>query len=132
MTFRESLPDGCPPYDALEIHKPQVVFRLVETNPPTEEDFKSQRAMHPQREFQGIEECQVRGLSVRDTLRSTRIALKLPGLRGKMICRVILDMGAGFIKQTGNDPHHYTWWPLSTYGILDHCVVETHENNLVQ
>ena len=54
----------------------------------------------------------------------SRRALKLPNLRGRLICRVVLEEGAGPIQQTGRHSHH-TWWPLADFDILAHCVVET-------
>ena len=47
--------------------------------------------------------------------------LKLRNMRGKKLCTVILDRGAGRIMQTGKDPHHSTWWPLANYDILANC-----------
>ncbi len=80
MKCREPLPDGCPPNAADEIAQPRDVFRLVRTNPPTAEDFKSQWAEKPGSTFRGIDECQVRGLSVHAERRNTANSLKLPTL----------------------------------------------------
>ena len=41
MTYREPLPEGCPPDDAEEITTPRIVYRLVRSNPPTDDDFRS-------------------------------------------------------------------------------------------
>ena len=124
MNYREPLPDGCPPDTAEEIIQPRDVFRLVRTNPPTEEDFKSQRAENPGRTFSGVDECQVRGLSVHTERRDSENALKLPKLRGRLICRLRLGLGAGKIQQTGR-PSHHTWWPLADYDVLAQYTVET-------
>ena len=64
MTYRESLPENCPPDTADEITSPRLVYRLVRNNPPTDDDFRSQRAEQPDRVFRNISECQARGLSV--------------------------------------------------------------------
>ena len=124
MNYREPLPDGCPPDTAEEIIQPRDVFRLVRTDPPTEEDFKSQRAEKPGHTFSGVDECQVRGLSVHTERRDSENALKLPKLRGRLICRLRLGFGAGKILQTGRRSHH-TWWPLADYDVLVQCTVET-------
>ena len=124
MSYREPLPDGCPPDTAEEIVQPCEVFRLVRTNPPTEADFKSQRAEKPRHTFFGIDECQARGLSVHTERHDSEKALKLPKLRGRLICRLRLGLGAGKIQQTGR-PSHHTWWPLADYNALAQCTVET-------
>ena len=124
MNYREPLPDGCPPDTAEDIVQPRDVFRLVRTDPPTEEDFKSQRAEKPGHTFLGINECQARGLSVHAERRDSEKALKLPKLRGRLICRLRLGLGSGKIQQTGR-PSHHTWWPLADYDVLAQCTVET-------
>ena len=123
--FREPLSDDCPPEDADEIGELRVVFRLVSQNPPTEDDFRSQRAEHPNRTFRNVSECQARGLSVHSDVRASENILRLPHMhrRGMVICQVVLDAGAGYIQQTGRDRSHHTWWPLASYDILNHCSV---------
>ena len=123
MSYRETLPDGCPPDAAEEIAESREVFRLVRGNPPTLDDFRSQRAEKPNAVFQ-VSECQARGLSVFAERRDSERALKLPTLRGRLICRLRLEPGAGRIQQTGR-PSHHTWWPLAAVDILAHCGVET-------
>ena len=122
MNYLEELPEGCPPDTAEDITTPQEFFRLVKTNPPTEEDFISLRAENPDRDF-GKNICQASGLSVFAERGDAQKALKLPNLRGRLICRVALEAGAGHIQQTGRRSHH-TWWPLADFDILAHCVVE--------
>ena len=123
MSYRESLPAGCPPEVAEEIATQRDFFRLVRNDPPALDDFKSQRAEKPEAVFQ-VSECQARGLSVFAERRDSERALKLPTLRGRLICRLRLEAGAGRIQQTGR-PSHYTWWPLAAFDILAHCGVET-------
>lgn len=123
MSYREPLPEGCPPDAAEEIAALREVFRLVRNSPPTLDDFKSQRAEKPDAVFQ-VSECQARGLSVFAERRDSERALKLPTLRGRLICRLRLEGGAGRIQQTGR-PSHHTWWPLAAFDILAHCGVET-------
>ena len=123
MTYRERLPSGCPPAEAEEIGAAREVFRLVDTNPPTDADFASQRALRPGKIFPGVTECQARGLSVHTDVSDSKKVLKLPAHRGRQICRVRLEPGAGHIQQTGPRSHH-TWWPLADYDILTRCRVE--------
>lgn len=124
MSYREPLPEGCPPDAAEEIAASREVFRLVRNSPPTMDDFRSQRAEKPVQTFPGVKECQARGLSVFAERRDSERALKLPTLRGRLICRLRLEAGAGRIQQTGR-PSHHTWWPLAAFDILANCGVET-------
>ena len=36
-----------------------------------------------------------------------------------------VDHGSGRIMQTGEGPHHSTWWPLADYLILANCSLVT-------
>ena len=121
--FREQLPDDCPPQEAEEISTPRTIFRLVAHSPPTDEDFRSQRAEHPNRTFRSVSECQASGLSIHTDIQASNNILKLPHMRrrGMVICRVALGEGAGYIQQTGREPSHHTWWPLATFDILRNC-----------
>ena len=122
--YREPLPENCPPEEAAAISRRRIVFRLVRNNPPTDADFRSQRAENPGREFKGITECQVRGLSVFTERRDAVERLKRPNLKGMLVCRVVLDRGAGRIQHTAQRTSHHTWWPLADYHILSGCLVE--------
>lgn len=122
MTYREPLPDDCPPDEAEEIGFPRVVYRLVRNHPPAHDDFQSQQAEQPDRVFRDDTECQTRGLSV---FASRNVAEQLSTrgiLRGTAVCRVTLASGAGSIQPTGRRSHH-TWWPLANYDILANCRV---------
>lgn len=124
MSFRDQLPDGCPPNEAEEITWEREVFRLVRNDPPDEQDFLSQRQEQPDRAFRGVTECQTCGLSVfavKDD--AVAKALKLPNLKGRKVCRVKLSHGAGHIQQTFQ-PSHHTWWPLAAFDLLGNCEVE--------
>ena len=123
--FREPLPDDCPPQEAEGINVARTVFRLVGHSPPTDRDFRSQRAEHSGRVFRDVSECQARGLSVHTDARISENILRLPHMRrrGMMICRIALDEGSGYIQQTGIELSHYTWWPLATFDILKNCTM---------
>jgi len=119
MSYREPLPEGCPPEDAEEISSERFVYRLVRTLPPTADDFFSQRARRPDANFQ-LPECRARGLSVHDSLAASENLRKLRHMARLTPCRVRLDSGAGRILQTGQ-PDHYTWWPLAAFDVLAAC-----------
>ena len=95
MSYREPLPDDCPPADAGEIAGQRIVYRLVRTNPPTNNDFRSQRAEKPNAVFNGVSECQARGLSVFSRRRDAVKQLSKRRFRGWLVCTVTLDTGAG-------------------------------------
>ena len=95
MSYRDPLPKGCPPDAAEEIAVPREFFRLARTDPPSLADFRSQRAEKPGRAFPGVTECQACGLSVFADRQDLVVkALKLPYLRGRLVCRVALDAAA--------------------------------------
>ena len=121
MTYREHLPNGCPPPEAEEIAASRDVFRLVDSNPPTDDDFASLSALYPGRAFS--DKCRALGLSVHTELSDSKKTLKLPTQRGRQICRVRLGPGAGRIQQTYT-PSHHTWWPFADYDILIRCEME--------
>lgn len=118
MTYRESLPYGRPPEGAEDVSEPRAVFRLVRNDPPTDDDFRSQRAENPERPFH--DECRARGLSVHGDIRDSARTMKLPTQKGKRICRVELDIGAGSVQKTGRGSHQ-TWWPLAGFDIIANC-----------
>lgn len=121
MTYREPLPEDCPPEESEDITVPLIVFRLVWNNPPTDDDFKSQRAEKPTQNF-GVPECRARGVSVFKERTAAEKMSKARNLNGTLICQVELDKGAGRIQRTGSRSH-YTWWPLAEFDILSNCVV---------
>lgn len=120
--FREPLPLGCPPVEAEQITEPRIVYRIVQGDPPTDDDFWSQQATSPDKLFRGVTECQARGLSVFDDLRQARSLLATPRFRGCFVCQVCLTVGSGYIQRTGRR-NHFTWWPFAEYAILEGCLV---------
>ena len=123
LIYREELPDDCPPADAIEITEELIAYRLVKSNPPTSEDFRSLRDLKPNRSFGDLPECQIRGLSVHFDKTDSENLLKLPNLQNCHLCRLKLNAGAGKIKQTNKLSHH-TWWPFADYDILSNCLTQ--------
>lgn len=124
MTYRERLPPECPPGESTEIGEPLVVFRLVCSTPPADNDFLSERELNPEQPFR-VSECLARGLSVFLDLDDCRKVKKLPKFRGRpecRPCRIQLGPGAGKILQTSIWSHH-TWWPYAAYDVLKDCEV---------
>lgn len=120
LKYRESLPADCPPAEADEVDEVVDVYRLVRTLPPTDSDFRSQRAEHPERAFTNVSECQATGVSVFTSAQEARKKLASVRFRGMHVCRVRLRNGAGRILKTGGGSHH-TWWPFAEFDILHEC-----------
>ena len=120
--YRDELPPGCPPEEAKEITTETICYRLVRNDPPTDEDFRSQRTLEPNRDF-GVSECRAKGLSVfmqpRD---ATGAANRSRNLRGAKVAQLTLNTGSGYIKKIGGRSHH-TWWPYKAFDILANCEV---------
>lgn len=123
MEYLEPLPEDCPPAEAEAVNEERGVFRIVRENPPAMDDFRSQRAEKPKATFRGVTECQARGLSVFEARQDAEAVLKLPNLKGRRLCLVKLQEGAGKIMQTGSTASHHTWWPLASYDILANCTL---------
>ena len=119
MTYRESMPDNCPPDTADEITSPRLVYRLVRNNPPTDDDFRSQQAEKPTAQF-NVSECRARGVSLFTNLGDAERQTRRRSLRHLIPCPVILAAGAGRIQKTSGSSH-YTWWPYDSYDILANC-----------
>ena len=119
MTYREPLPDDCPPDEAEEITSPHLVYRLVRNIPPIHDDFRSQRAEKPTAQF-NVSECRARGVSVFTNLSDAERQTRRRSLRNLIPCLVTLTAGAGRIQKTGGSSH-YTWWPYDSYDILANC-----------
>lgn len=123
LEYREPLPDDCPPPDAEELVEPRIVYRLVRNNPPGLDDFRSFRALNPDRELRNVTECQMRGVSVFINLKGVDAVRQRRNLRRTLICAVVLDKGAGRILLTNPETSHCAWWPLADYDILANCQV---------
>lgn len=118
--YRETLPENCPPAQAKEVQQPQVFYRLVKTNPPTDQDFDSARALKPSRKFRKTSECQARGLSIYLSPQQTEAMKHV--VPAHLCCQITLSKGAGPILETQKGSHH-TWWPLADFDILANCKV---------
>ncbi len=97
------------------------MYRLVRTDPPNEMDFRSQRAEKLNQHFT-VPECIARGISVFSDQNVARDLLRLRSQRGKLICKLTLENGAGFILKTGR-PTHFTWWPFAEFDVVGNSQV---------
>ena len=116
MNHREPLPEDCPPDEAKGISVPLTMYRLVRNDPPTDDDFRSQRDLRPDTRF-NVSECEARGLSLFAEPLDAQALTRRRNLKDMAICQLTLTEGAGHIMQTGGRSHH-TWWPYASYNIL--------------
>ena len=119
MTYREPLRDDCPPDEAEDITSVGLVYRLVRSVPPNDEDFRSHRTEKPTAQC-SVSEGMSRGLSVYTNLGDVEKQTKKPNLKQMTPCLVTLTAGAGRIEKTGRGSHH-TWWPYGSYDIVANC-----------
>ena len=117
--FREDLPQDCPEsIGGTEIVETRILYRLVRSIPPTEQDFDSLSKLRPHRSFEGIE-CQALGLSVWDALdaaKKQRRRFRYP----MHIYKMELGPGSGYLAKTSRNPAHWTWWPYADFDTV-HC-----------
>lgn len=114
MTYFEILPDACPELDA-KAHD-GVVYRLV-SEPISETDFLSHRALFPNAQFHATE-CRARSISVFTSIEAAKLLLGMPKNAGKKIVGIRLVHTAGVMKRTGKADHHHSWWRSKDFQIL--------------
>jgi hypothetical protein len=84
------------------------VFRIVKSNPPTEDDFRT----HEERGTRSKDSpCLRCGLSTFRNRPAVEHKVRLLPVLGKFIARGTLDPTAGLTKPTGGQTHT-TWWPF--------------------
>lgn len=121
MNWSETLPEQCPPDNAFSPDG-LVFYRLCETSPPTNEDFKSQRALCPTCEYKNVSECIARSLSVWDNIDKCLNLLKLPRHKGKSAMKLELTNNDGLVLQTFK-PNHYSWWKTQSFDIASATIL---------
>lgn len=114
--WAEPLPDSCPPTDAKSPNY-EAYFRLVNTVPPTINDFLSTRAEFPERKM--TDECIARAVSLFSTEVRCQNVKKLPTLKDKIIYKIELPPECGVLSKTGRD--HYSWWRFDKFDIANYC-----------
>jgi len=98
IEYAEDLPEGCPPSDAVSLQN-RFLFRFVESIPPKERDFWSQRKLFPLKRF-STDECTARACSLMTTLEACANLKKLPTHRNKRIVQIQLHtVRVGLVKK---------------------------------
>lgn len=97
----------------------------MESNPPTFDDFRSLRDLNPGLKYPGkLTECKANGVSVYiDIDAADDVRRNVDKFSESLICRVVLDKGAGRILLTDPNTTHCTWWPFAEYDIIANCQV---------
>lgn len=121
MTWFETLPPDCPPGEALP---PETSYFRLGSIPPDASDFWSHRRRFRHKVFQ-VSECIARSLSVFNDLEALRqLRRLLPAMRSKPVFQIDLTEKDGLILQTGNDPHHYSWWRSTAFDLKTIHLIE--------
>jgi len=92
---------------------PRILYRLVQTDPPSLQDFLSHEVLgiSPRRPLSRREQDRWRGVSHQDSLDSAHIKGTESPWLGRYIAEVrIPDSGAVRTEQTGRDLSHFTVW----------------------
>jgi hypothetical protein len=103
-------PENCPPSDAEDAEG--IIFRLMQSIPPTENDLKAHVQLHPDQDF-GTKHCQACGLSVyRSFYDAVRLQNRIPAYRAMRIAKADLSPREGKLLHTPSRPgaSHHTWW----------------------
>jgi|HigsolmetaAR203D_1030402.scaffolds.fasta_scaffold09426_3 hypothetical protein len=122
-------PAGCPTGAEGKVLK---VYRLVDHDPPTDEDFVSAYISQPSRKF--IDVCLACGLSVfkvkeeaihQNELLAASIYFKRKGLSKKKVAVGATHPEYGQVKDTPNNAHpsHTTYWLFENARVASHFKV---------
>ena len=119
VTWRLTMPSGCPPED-IEIADNHSFFRLTHdcNGNLDNSDLLTYSELDPQRDW-GDKIPESLGLSLLVTIKHAEKLLKLPNIRRQNlsgIAEICLLPTDGVVKQTGRKGH-YTWWQTTSYSI---------------
>lgn len=110
QNFPSYFPPGCPPEDSFIPHN-DVVYRILDGNPPTENDFRTYFELRKAEDSDSVLKY---GLSVIKELEGVAEACKrIPKMRKeKFVAKLLLDESSGRLKHTPAQitSMHYTWW----------------------
>lgn len=106
-------PNNCPPLHATAASG--VVYRFVERDPPTTQDFQSLYETRPAQQYGG-KRCQAFGLSVfRDPRDLERLRTRVRAYDTSLVASASLANVHGLLSPTptrGGSSHHTWWVPL--------------------
>lgn len=115
IEWANDLPENCPPENILVPEEEEFYRLLLNEDQIVDEDWKSQKELHPQSTYEGENYINAHGLSVLKTVNNN--IFKLPRYkRFKGLAKVILNPTDGVLKKTYGD-QHYTWWRTTSFDI---------------
>jgi len=119
MTWKLTLPDGCPPDDAHNAEEGVLFYRLIEFNSATPQDFKSYHELYPNKDYSGKKECASKSLSLYTTKEGAKNLKSIAKFR-KYEAIAVIKIGTddGVIKSKKGG-RHYSWWLKSICRPLD-------------
>ena len=124
MSFREEMPEGCPPETAEEIAQTTVRYRLLAGEEPEQTDFDSFVKLNGEPIRGGRRtECEQSGLSLwREENQARRILESRANLRGKWtkVGELTIPPRQGKPNPMENNGHQ-TWWPSHEFDPVSHC-----------
>jgi hypothetical protein len=108
VDWPDYFPTNCPPQNARSDNL--KVYRLVDSDPPNQDDFIPNKLLYPHIDYTGETLCLACGISVDKTLdgiKRTRKRFRV--LRNKKIAVGTIKPNDGVILETGSGTH-VTWW----------------------
>ena len=107
------LPENCPPEEILIPEEEEFYRLLLNEDTMVDEDWKSQKELHPNNSYKGEDYVNAHGLSV--LKEADHSLFKLPRFkRFKGLAKVILNPTDGVLKKTYGEKH-YTWWRTTSF-----------------
>lgn len=108
-----TLPENCPPENILVPEDEEFYRLLINEDVIIEEDWKSQKELHPDNIYKGENLINAHGLSI--LKEANHNLFKLPRYkRFKGLAKIILNPSDGVLKKTYGDKH-YTWWRTTSF-----------------
>lgn len=109
MEFPNEWPDDCPPTGAEPPEQEKTVYRAVDNEPPTADDFQSAYQLGNRL---NADDCLRRALSVFTKESDLEHKMKAFNI-GDKVAEGTLNEESGRTKDTGNDSH-LSWWPAES------------------
>jgi hypothetical protein len=108
-----TFPENCPPEDILVPEDEEFYRLLINEDVVVEEDWKSQKELHPGSTYSGENFINAHGLSI--LKEANHNLFKLPKYKKfKGLAKIVLNPSDGVLKKTYGDKH-YTWWRTTSF-----------------
>lgn len=116
MQWSDYFPPNCPPKDARE--PSEQVYRLIQEDFPTTDDFLTVRQLYPNRQFPESEkECRACAISIFTSRNDVTVHRRTGRFKNMKVAVANLTPDSGRIKHTpslGTKNSHHSWWvPVS-------------------